>query len=108
MIAPATFVYGRGLQAAGEKDRVDNATVRTVFLNRPDKKVKLITPSTLRPTILQLRLSNSDLSPAIYPSSVVQTGVKSFGWVNRAAHPSPIQSWKRMVPSVVSAVNRYE
>ncbi len=51
VIAPAASVYGRGLQAAGEKDRVDNATVRTVFLIGPNKKVKLITPSMLRPTI---------------------------------------------------------
>jgi len=29
--------------------------------------------------ILQLRFSNSGFSPAMYPSSVVQTGVKFFG-----------------------------
>ena len=38
------------------------------------------------------------------PSSVVQTGVKSFGCEKRIAHPPPIQSWKRIAPSVVSAV----
>ncbi len=40
----------------------------------------------------------------MYPSSVVQTGVKSFGCENRMAHPSPIHSWKLIFPSVVSAV----
>src|SRR3954451_11918134 len=37
------------------------------------------------------------------PSSVVQTGVKSFGCENSTAHESPIQSWNLMRPSVVSA-----
>src|SRR6202007_2568139 len=36
-------------------------------------------------------------------SSVVHTGVKSFGCENRTAHESPIQSWKLIRPSVVSA-----
>src|ERR1700687_574697 len=63
-----------------------------------------LTGSTLSPIILVLRLSNSGFKPAMYPSSVVQTGVKSFGWENRIAHPFPIHSWKRIVPSVVSAV----
>src|SRR5262249_4975176 len=40
----------------------------------------------------------------MYPSSVVQTGVKSLGCENRIAQPSPIHSWKRIVPCVVSAV----
>src|SRR6266567_5448275 len=53
---------------------------------------------------LVLRLSNSGLSLAMYPSSVVQTGVKSLGCENRIAHLSPIHSWNRIVPSVVSAV----
>ena len=39
----------------------------------------------------------------MYPSSVVQTGVKSFGCENSTAHESPIQSWKLIGPSVVSA-----
>src|SRR3954463_5179356 len=47
--------------------------------------------------------SNSGFIFAIYPSSVVQTGVKSFGCENRTAQESPIHSWKRIVPSVVSA-----
>ena len=34
----------------------------------------------------------------------MQTGVKSFGWENRIAQPLPIQSWKLIVPWVVSAV----
>src|SRR5271167_4137716 len=58
----------------------------------------------LRPMILVLRRSNSGLRPAMYPSSVVHTGVKSFGCENRIAHLSPIQSWNRILPSVVSAV----
>ena len=33
----------------------------------------------------------------------MQTGVKSFGWEKRTAHESPIQSWKLIRPSVVSA-----
>ena len=37
------------------------------------------------------------------PSSVVHTGVKSFGWENRIAQPSPIHWWKSIGPSVVSA-----
>src|SRR3954471_8810946 len=64
----------------------------------------LSTASTDNPMIFTLRLSNSGLSFAIRPSSVVQIGVKSFGWENRTAHESPIQSWNPMVPSVVSAV----
>src|SRR5215470_17914388 len=53
---------------------------------------------------LMFRLSNSDLSFATEPSSVVQTGVKSFGCENSIAHLSPIQSWNLIGPSVVSAV----
>src|SRR5262245_48674585 len=53
---------------------------------------------------LQLRFSNSGLRLARYPSSVVQTGVKSLGWENRIAQPFPIHSWNVMVPWVVSAV----
>src|SRR5215475_15313565 len=47
--------------------------------------------------------SNSGFIFAMYPSSVVQTGVKSFGCENRTAHESPIQSWKLIRPSVLSA-----
>src|SRR5882762_9005383 len=54
--------------------------------------------------IFVLRLANSGWSPAMYPSSVVHTGVKSFGCENRIAHPSPIHSWRLIVPCVVSAV----
>src|SRR5215831_8135499 len=57
----------------------------------------------LSPIIFVLRLSNSGLIRAIYPSSVVQTGVKSLGWENSTHHESPIHSWKRIRPSVVSA-----
>src|SRR5215831_13656684 len=62
------------------------------------------TVSTLIPMILQLRLSNSGFNPAMYPSSVVHTGVKFFGCENRIAQPLPIQSWKLILPWVVSAV----
>src|SRR5258706_8868216 len=54
--------------------------------------------------ILVFLLSNSGFNFAMYPSSVVHTGVKSFGCENRIAHLSPIQSWNLMGPSVVSAV----
>src|SRR5579863_3932462 len=64
----------------------------------------LLTGSTLRPMILTLRLANSGCRPAMVPSSVVHTGVKSLGCENRTAQPSPIQSWKWIVPCVVSAV----
>ena len=45
--------------------------------------------STERPMTLTLRLSNSGLSAATAPSSVVQTGVKSFGWENSTPQLSP-------------------
>src|SRR6185436_15491063 len=64
----------------------------------------LPTGSTLIPITLQLRLSNSGLRLARYPSSVVHTGVKSLGWENRIAQPLPIHSWKLIFPWVVSAV----
>src|SRR5438876_3200801 len=47
--------------------------------------------------------SNCGFIFAMYPSSVVHTGVKSFGCENKTAHESPIQSWKRIRPSVVCA-----
>src|SRR5712671_1470728 len=47
--------------------------------------------------------SNCGFIFAMYPSSVVQTGVKSFGCENKTAHESSIQSWKRIRPSVVCA-----
>ena len=53
---------------------------------------------------LTLRLSNSGLSLATAPSSVVHTGVKSLGWLNKTPQESPSHSWKLIVPSVVSAV----
>src|SRR5713226_1937921 len=54
--------------------------------------------------ILQLRFSKSGCSPAMYPSSVVHTGVKSLGCENKMAQPLPIHSWKLIVPCEVSAV----
>jgi hypothetical protein len=53
---------------------------------------------------LTQRLVNSALSCGVRPISVVQTGVKSAGWLKKKAHPSPIQSWKETGPMVVSAV----
>src|SRR5919201_5974963 len=55
------------------------------------------------PITKTFRTSNSGLIFAMYPSSVVQTGVKSFGCENSTAHESPIHSWKWIFPSVVSA-----
>src|ERR1041385_8281443 len=60
--------------------------------------------STERPTTFTPRFSNSLLSAETRPSSVVQTGVKSFGCENSTPHPLPRYSWKLIVPSVVSAV----
>src|ERR1700755_3205207 len=59
--------------------------------------------STDRPITFTPRLSNSGLIFAMYPSSVVQIGVKSFGCENSTPHESPSQSWKLIFPSVVSA-----
>ncbi len=66
--------------------------------------VWLSTGSTDRPMTLTPRLSNSGLSLATVPSSVVQTGVKSLGCEKRTAQESPFHSRKLRVPSVVSAV----
>src|SRR5216110_559978 len=63
----------------------------------------LSTGSTLRPISLTPRLSNSGFNFARAPSSVVQTGVKSFGCENKSAQLLPIQSWKLIFPSVVWA-----
>src|SRR6202142_4610465 len=65
--------------------------------------VCLSTGSTERPISLTPRLSNSGFSFASAPSSVVQTGVKSFGCENNSAQLLPIQSWNLILPSVVSA-----
>ena len=62
------------------------------------------TGSTERPITLAPRFVNSDSRLATAPSSVVQTGVKSLGCEKRTAQLLPIQSWKWMVPWVVSAV----
>jgi hypothetical protein len=43
------------------------------------------------------------LDLARYPSSVVQTGVKSLGCDKSTAQESPIQWWKAILPWVVSA-----
>ena len=54
--------------------------------------------------IFQFRFSNSGFSCAARPSSVVQTGVKSFGWLKSTAEALPFQAWKDTGPGVVSAV----
>src|SRR6516225_1616219 len=69
----------------------------------PDHFLWLSIGSTDKPRILTPRLSNSGLRRAIVPSSVVHTGVKSFGCENSTVQLLPIQSWKRILPSVVSA-----
>src|SRR5471032_1242422 len=53
---------------------------------------------------LTLRLSNSGLSLAVRPSSVVQTGVKSAGCENSTTQELPAHSWKWMVPMEESCV----
>src|SRR5947207_12966496 len=64
---------------------------------------RLMTGSTLSPVRMTPRLSNSGFSLASAPSSVVQTGVKSFGCENKSAQLLPLQSWNLILPSVVSA-----
>ena len=60
------------------------------------------TGSTESAITLTLRLSNSALSLATRPSSVVQTGVKSAGCENSTPHLSPSHSWNLIFPSVES------
>lgn len=62
------------------------------------------TPSTERPMTFTPRSSKSGLSLATVPSSVVHTGVKSLGCEKRMAQSPCFQSWKLMVPCVVSVV----
>ena len=50
--------------------------------------------STETAIALTPRLSNSPFRLAVRPSSVVQTGVKSAGWLNSTAHLPLFQSWK--------------
>src|SRR5665213_4047472 len=64
----------------------------------------LSTGSTLRPMTLALRFLKSGLSLATAPSSVVHTGVKSFGCENRMPQESPSHSWNLISPCVVLAV----
>src|SRR6201986_1309656 len=63
-----------------------------------------LTGSPLSPMTLAPRAANWVSSAATAPSSVVQTGVKSFGCEKSTAQLSPIHSWKFTVPWVVSAV----
>src|SRR5690242_19792618 len=60
--------------------------------------------STERPATFTPRFSNSGLSAATRPSSVVHTGVKSFGCENSTPQLFPSHWWKLIGPSVVSAV----
>src|SRR3954451_9152691 len=69
-----------------------------------DQPLCLSSGSTDRPRIFTLRLSNSGFMAAIVPSSVVHTGVKSFGCENRTPQLSPRYSCRSIVPSVDSAV----
>src|SRR3954454_17692690 len=74
-----------------------------VSLMSSDHFACLSTGSTLSPISLTPRWSNSPFNFASAPSSVVQTGVKSFGCENKSAQLLPIQSWNLILPSVVSA-----
>src|SRR5258708_6473803 len=69
-----------------------------------DQPAWLVRGSTLNPMTFTFRLSNSGLSFATAPSSVVQTGVKSFGWEKRTTQLLPAHSWKWMGPAVESCV----
>ena len=62
------------------------------------------TGSTLSAMTFTFRLSNSGFSFATSPSSVVHTGVKSFGCEKRIAQLEPIHSWNLIGPSVESWV----
>jgi hypothetical protein len=83
----------------------DDREVRRLPLGRPD----VLGPFRVRvhrmesPIAFTPRRSNSGLSRATYPSSVVQTGVKSRGWEKRIANDSPTQLLKRRGPCVLSA-----
>src|SRR3546814_1689734 len=51
-----------------------------------------------RPSGLTLRLSNSSASWAVRPISVVQTGVKSAGWLKKKTQLSPDRKSTRLTP----------
>src|SRR3546814_8151407 len=59
--------------------------------------------STESPIVFTPRLSHSGRSRATSPSSVVQTGVKSLGWLKNRPQDDPSHSWKRIRPCVLSA-----
>src|SRR5690606_19214198 len=63
-----------------------------------------VAPSTLSPSTFTLRRSNSPLSFATAPSSVVHTGVKSFGWLKGTAQDPWMWLYRWMGPSVESWV----
>ena len=56
------------------------------------------TESTETAIGLALRAANSPERAAVRPSSVVQTGVKSAGWLNRTAQEPSFHSWKDSRP----------
>src|SRR3546814_15201468 len=60
------------------------------------------TGSTDRPIVFTPRWSHSGRRRSTSPSSVVQTGVKSFGWLKKSPQDDPSHSWKRMGPFVLS------
>src|SRR5450432_1015453 len=61
-----------------------------------------VTSSTLTAISLTPRLPNSSFSLEARPSSVVHTGVKSFGCENKIPQLLPSHWWKAMGPSVDS------
>ena len=87
---------GVGGEVVGGLDRGVGLALR-VFLSQMNRMFT-------SPISLTFLFSNSSFSLANAPSSVVHTGVKSAGWLNRIAHLSPIHWWKSMSPWVVLAV----
>ena len=70
----------------------------------PSQRLWSATESTESPMTLQLRFLNSPSSLATVPSSVVHTGVKSFGCEKSTHQLLPIHSWKWIGPEVESCV----
>ena len=74
----------------GDDREVDGAAGHLSDVGLP--ALVVLSRSTDTAIALMLRLSNSPLSAAVRPSSVVHTGVKSAGWLNSTAQESPFQS----------------
>ena len=64
----------------------------------------LVTGSTLSPMILVLRFWNSGLKFGHVAKLGGANGREVLWMREQTAHPSPIHSWKSIVPCVVSAV----